>query len=293
MPLATERSESGSDFIDVRRVFVDSSERSRGTVSDYEIMLTRGISNVIAIELTAFSLPTSLTPSFLKGVNDTIDFSLTRGAITTIFTCRIPSNSYSYQNVAVPYLDYLRVLEQSLNSAIATDPEFGATAESPAFFATAPDPEEKTQLYCYNANAKLLFGSGPNSSTAANAQLGFDRIDYTFSNTELLSPFRTLLEPSQRIEIFLDEFPTLQPVATIYNSSPVYYAQSQNELSARLRFLEDEQPRVLTKLTVRVRVDGEPIEDAFKNEHSLSFSIFCFKHVDGHVPAWLRQFNAI
>jgi hypothetical protein len=293
MPIVTERGENESDFIDVRRVFVDSSDRSNGTVSDYEFMLPRGISNVIAIELTAFSLPTSITPSFLTGVNDAIDFSLTRGALTKTFTCRIPSNSYTYQNVAVPYLDYLRVLEQSLNSAFALDPDFGASAPTVAFFATAPDPEEKTQLYCYNANAVLLFGSGPNSSQAANVQLGFERIDYTFGNFGLLSPFRALLEPSQRIEIFIDEFPTLQPVAVIYNSSQLYYAQSQNEHFSRLRILDDNQPRVLSKLTIRVRVDGEPIEDVYKNEHSLSFTIMCFKHIDGPVPAWLKQFNGI
>ena len=293
MPLLADQNNNNSDFIDVRRVFVDSADRSKGTVSDYEFPLVRAISNIIAIELTAFSLPTSITPSFLKDVNDAIDFSLTRGAITKTFSCRIPSNSYSYQNVSVPYLDYLRVIEQSLNKAFASDAEFGASAPSPALFATAPHPEEKTQIYCYGADATLLFASGPNSAQSAHAQLGFERMDYPFNGTQLLSTFSALLEPSRKIEISIDEFPSLRPLAVIYNSNRLYYAQSQNELSARLRFLEDDQPRILTKLTLRIRVDGKPIENAYKNEHSLSFSIFCLTHTDGPIPDWLKQFNGI
>jgi hypothetical protein len=41
-----------------------------------------------------------------------------------------------------------------------------------------------------------------------------------------------------------------------------------------------------------VRIDGEPVEDAAKNEHSLCFSLFYFVHVD-QVPRWLTQFNTL
>jgi hypothetical protein len=293
MPLQRERGDPASEFIDVRRVFVDSADRARGTVSDYEFMLPRAISNVISIELTAFALPSSMTPSFSAGVNDAIDFTLTQGAVTKFFSFRMPSNSFSYQNIACPYLDYLRILEQSLNRAFITDPDFGSAAASPAIFVTAPDPEEKTQIYCYGADAVFLFDTGPNREQSAYQQLGFARADYAFTGSALLGPFPALLEPSQQVEISLDEVPNIQPLAVVYNSSLKYYAQTQNELSARLRLIDNDPPRVLDRLTVRIRVDGKPIENAFKNEHSLSFSVFCFTHVDGPVPAWLKQFNAI
>lgn len=295
MPLPRERiPEDLSEFVAVRRVFVDSAQRSKGTVSDYVFPLKRAAINVVTFELTGFAIPTSLTPTFRTGVNDVIEFTLTNGMATTTFFTRMPSYSYTYQNVAVPYLDFLRAVEQKLNFCIATDPNFGTGAPAPAVFETAPDPEEHLVLMCANATFTLRFGSGAYTNESAYKPMGFAQADYgpIAPGSSLRSPYRTLLEPLRKIEFFVDEISDTEPVAVVYNTNASYYGQVLNENHARARLLDDSPPRILSQLTMRVRVDGKPVEDAFKNEHSLSFTLQCFTHTDAQ-RLWLRQFNSI
>lgn len=294
MPLPRERFDQDQEsFVAVRRIFVDSSNRSRGTVSDYVFELPRAVINVAAMELTGFALPTSLTPTFRAGVNDWIDFRLSNGLTTKTFATQLPSNSYTYQNVAVPYLDLLRVVEKKLGFAIALDPDFGYGAALPVVFSTEPDPEQHVVVSCTNAILTLLFGTGVNVSRSAAKPLGFLAQDYTVPATvRLRAPLRALLEPFRKIEVWIDEISESYPVAVVYNTNANYYGQVLNENHARLRLLDDAPPRILSRLTMRIRVDGKPVEDAFKNEHSLSFTLFAFTHTLAS-RKWLRQFNTM
>jgi hypothetical protein len=280
-----------SEFLEVRRVYVDSADRSKGTTSDYEFKLPRAIANVVSIELTGFAIPDSLTPSFQTGVNDAVDFSVTRGTLTKFFTFRWPSNSYVYTTDTVSKAQsFYIVFEELLNRAMFSDPDFGAGAEQPE------------QIYCILSNFKthlvhsrevkvsLLFGSGPNREQAANLQLGFARIDYHSTGYELISPDPVFLDPVKTIELFIDEIPEYSPLAVIYTSNEKYY-RSKNEVSFRSRFLDESPPRILSRLTIRVRVNGRPIETGLKNEHSFSFTLYCV--TEESVPSWFTQYIAI
>lgn len=279
-----------NSYIAVRRLYVDSASRSSGTVSDYVFVLPTAVINVVAMELTAFSLPTSLTPTFRTGINDAIDFTLTNGMVTKSFSAFMPSFSFTYQNVAVPYLDLLRGIEQVLNFAIALDVDFGVASAAPAVFSTIADPEEKVRLSATNATFSLLFLTGPNFATSAFRPLGFQHVDYAMTSS-IVADFRSLLEPFRRIEFSVAEI-NPKPLAVVYNTNSAYYGQVLNEFNARLRLIDNNPPRKLTQLTISVRIDGELVEDSPKNEHSLSFTLFYFVHVD-ELPKWLRQFNTL
>lgn len=279
-----------NSYTAVRRLYVDSAQRSSGTVSDYTFTLPSTVINVVAMELTAFSIPTSMTPTFQVGINDAIDFTLTNGFVTTSFSAFMPSFSYTYQNVAVPYLDFLRGVEQVLNFAITSDVNFGVASAAPVVFSTTADPEEKLRLSATNATFALLFLTGPNAARAAYKQLGFQKVDYV-TTSGIIGNFRTLLEPFRRIEISVAEvYP--HPLAVVYNTNAAYYGQVQNEFNSRLRLIDNNPPRILSKLTISVRIDGQSIEDAAKNEHSLCFTLFYFVNVD-QMPKWLNQFNTL
>jgi hypothetical protein len=282
-----------SGFLQARRIYVDSADRSNGTVSDYEFKLPIAIPNVVSIELTGFSIPDSLTPSFQPGT-DAVDFSVTRGGLTKIFTFRWPSNSYVY-STNVENQSFTNTLQRLMTNAIFSDPDFGAGSALPVTFLCQPTPDDKTWIYC-SAFASLLFGTGPNRNEAANKQLGFLRVDYDFipptvgsTDSYLTGPNPVILEPIQRIEISIDEIPEYSPLAVLYNPSEEY--QTMNDISFRSRFLDESPPRLLSKLTIHVRADGKPIVSALKNEHSLSFTAYCFTHSE--VPSWLTQYIAI
>lgn len=277
-------------YIAVRRLYVDSAQRSSGTVSDYVFTLSSTMINVVAMEMTAFSIPTSMTPTFRVGVNDAIDFTLTNGFVTTSFSAFMPSFGFTYQNVAVPYLDFLRGVEQVLNFAITTDVNFGVGAAAPVVFYTTADPEEKLRLSATNATFALLFLSGPNAARSAHRPLGFPKVDYA-TTSDIVAPLRSLLEPFRRIEISVAEIHP-RPLAVVYNTNAAYYGQIQNEFNSRLRLIDNDPPRILSKLTISVRIDGDLVEDAPKNEHSLCFTLFYFVHVD-QMPRWLNQFNTL
>lgn len=277
-----------SDFLEVRRIYVDSADRSKGTTSDYEFLLPRAIANVVSIELTGFAIPDSMSPSFLTGVNDAVDFSVTRGALTKLFTFRWPSITFYYGSATQ---DYVTAFEELLEKTMFSDPDFGGAAASPVVWTCVYTENQNTRLYCSD-DFSLLFGSGPNREQAANIQLGFARIDYHSTNQDLTSPDPVLLEPLKQVQIFVDEIPEYSPLAVIYTSNELYY-QTKNEVSFRSRFLDEGPLRLLSKLTIHVRVDGKAIETGLKNEHSLSFTVYCIGHTDGAAPSWFTQYVAI
>jgi hypothetical protein len=288
MPLPSERGPNA--FVAAKRIYVDSSERSSGTVSDYLIDLPNDVLNLVSLELTGFMLPTAMTPTFRDNVNNAIDFRLTRGAVTKTFAAFMPSFSFTYQNVAVPYLDFLRGVEQVLMNAIALDADFGVSAATPAIIFTTPDPEQKLRVGVSNATLALLFGSGVNKHMSAYQVLGFREVDYGPA-VDILSPFPSLLEPFRKIEIFIEQIGT-RSVAVVYNGNAAFSGQNFNETNSRMRFLDDSPPRRLSKLSIHVRVDGEKVEDRLDNEHSLSVTALYFVYNET-VPRWLNQINTL
>lgn len=293
MPLPEQKASEG--FIQVDRIFVDSADRTAGTVSDYRIDLDELYEDVIGIELTGFAIPSSLTPTFRGSYNDKFDFELSTAAQTRQFTVTMPNFSYTYQNVQVPYLSLVNALQQKMQTAIATDSVFGTNGTNPVLIFVLADPEQRTHILVSGTGLtqfRLLFATGPNNNLLAYQVLGFDKQDYSTAS-EIISPRRTLLEPFRSIEIYIDEFPELQPLAVIYNTNAAYYGEWQNETNlTRLRLLSSSPPLRIDRLTLRIRTGGVPVEDLLKNEHSLSFTIFHIAYED-KLPSWLNQMLAM
>lgn len=284
------------EFVQVERIFTDSSERQDGTVSDYVIPLKKRIQNVIGMELTGFAIPSSMTPTFVKGSNDSIDFELSQGAVTKLFHAVMPSNYFDYQNVAVPYLDYVSVLQQVLNRTIFFDPDFGSAGVTPVFFWTQSVPEQNTVIgTAGGATLRLLFASGPNALTSARKVMGFNALDYTVPpGSFLTSEFAVNTEPFNYVEIYVDELREYTPLARLFNQPSNGSVIQQDTSQTRLRWLSDAPPRFLDKLTIRVRLPGgKPIENEFKNNHSLTFTAVCLSHNATPVPSYIRNMGSL
>lgn len=280
------------EFLQVYRVFTDSIERRSGTVSDYVVALKNRILDVIAIELTSFAMPTSVTPTFLSNVNDALDFELSLGPVTKTFTARMPTNSFTYQNATVPYLDLVGVLQQTLNKAIFFDPDFGSGGTTPVFFWTQAMPEQITVIGTSGgAQLRLLFASGTNANISCASALGFTKVDHLVpAGNYIVSNFPVNLEPFNFVEVYVDELPEYKPLARIYNPASAGSVLQQDYSVTRMRWLSDAPPRFLDKLTIRIRLpNGAPIEDAYKNNHSLTFSVVALSHASEKVPAFLQS----
>jgi hypothetical protein len=296
MPLVTGSNDE-FEHLQVERIFTDSSERQAGgTVADYVFVLKKRLQNVIGIELTAFAIPSSVTPTFSLGVNDSIDFELSQGAVTKVFHAVMPSNSFEYQNISVPYLNYVSVLQQVLNRAIFSDPDFGTAGTTPAFFWTQCVPELKTVIgVSGGAVLRLLFASGLHNKTNARTVMGFNQSDYVVpAGSYIFSDFTVNTEPFDHIEVHVDEFREYSPIARIYNGYPGGSVVLQDASHTRFRYLNDAPPRILEKLTIRMRLpNGTPIENAFKNNHSLTFTAICLAHNANPVPRYIKVLQSL
>ena len=296
MPLVTGSNDE-FEHLQVERIFTDSSERRPGdTVADYVFVLRKRLQNVVGIELTAFAIPSSVTPTFSTGVNDSIDFELSQGAVTKVFHAVMPSNSFEYQNISVPYLNYVSVLQQVLNRTIFFDPDFGASGATPAFFWTQSVPELKTVIgVSGGAILRLLFSSGINAKTNARAVMGFNESDYVIpAGSYIFSDFAVNLEPFDHIEVHVDEFREYTPIARIYNGYTGGSVMLQDASHTRFRYLKVAPPRILDKLTIRLRLpNGTPIENAFKNNHSLTFTAIYLAHNANPVPRYVKILQSL
>lgn len=281
----------GKNYVKIDRVYVDSGDRDEGTVSKYKINLTQQIEDVVGIAMTSYLMPSSATPTFLKGTNDKVDFRLSAGALTKDFTFFWPSLSFTYQNVANPYLSYVNSLFQSLNVATLNDPDFGTNGPNFAIFEVLVDVNLKTNVIVRGfgiTNFQFLFASGPNNEEAANVQMGFPTaVDTPAGQTSIVSPNRVQLDPYTRVEIRVDEVKELQPLDVIYNTNSAYFGTVYNSVNVTRTQLLTEPIRNLKSLTISLTIDGQPIVDQERNNHCLSFTIFSLSK-DPHIPEWAQ-----
>lgn len=283
----------GEKYIRISRVFVDSEERSEGTVSDYTYDMNLEIQEVVGVELTGYVIPSSITPSFVTDLNDCLDFELSNGVTTTVFTAKWPSNSYTYENVSNPYLSYVLSLQQILEEAVFLDPVFGNNGPNRAFFDVTSDPETRTDVQVRPGfgitSFRFLFDSGPCRKTSPFVAMGFPQVDTPAGQTRIVSPQTTKLDSFPRVDIFIDEFPELSPLDVVYNSNAAYYGTTYNDTNiTRTPFLSNNPIRRLKKLHVRLRINGEPIPHLAQNEHSFCFTVFSIANEE-YVPRWLNQ----
>lgn len=283
----------GERYVRISRVFIDSEERSEGTVSDYRFDMNTEIQEVVGVELTGYVIPSSLTPSFLNGVNDKLDFELSNGVTTKQFSATWPSNSYTYENVSIPYLGYINTLLQILEETVFLDPVFGNNGTHRAFFLVQADPETRTDVSVLPTTGitsfRFLFDSGPNSSVSAFREMGFSQVDTPAGALEIVSPNTVKLDAFPRVDIFIDEFPELRPLDTIYNRNAAYYGTTYNDTNiSRTPLLSSKPPQRLKTLHIRLRIGDKPVPNIQQNEHSICLTIFSLANEE-YVPRWLNQ----
>ena len=286
MPLPFSQRE---DYTRINRIFVDSSERSQGTVSNYRYDLKDEIQEVVGIELTGYAIPTTLTPTFVPNLNDQFRFEIKSGLYTFTATSTFPSKSYTYENVENPYLSYIITLKQIMTDAIFNDPVFGNNGTNPVTFTVFADPETRTHINASGiglTSFRFLFSNLENS---ANTAMGYDKID-TSNNVSLtqISPRKVSLDPFPRLDIFIKEFPEVSPVDVIYNPSASYYGTTKNDTNVtRMRLLSSKPLKKLKWLNISLKINGIPIVNQPDNEHSLAFTILSIANEE-KVPNWAK-----
>lgn len=270
-------------YVKVQRLFTSSRQRtakSKGTY-EYTIDLSESISKLIGIELTGYSLPTDLAPSFLApsngfGGNDTVDFALRAGLLVKTFSFEWPNKMFTYNT-------YTPALQTLLQNALTGDPDFGGTE-----FLVSEKFDETTSITVSTPGVDLsfLWLTGANRTRSAYQQMGFDRVDTTFSTT-VQSPNVTRLSPFTYCDVSVQEIPEFSPLKRIYLDNSARLVKNDPGVS-RTRLLAGQPNRILRTLTVRLTLEGGGFAPDGK-EHDLNFTLFCMQPEIASLPSWLKQ----
>ena len=297
MPLQTAK--SSKNYVKVSKVFINSEDRDASSTGpyDYVVTLPQEIQYVIGMEITGYNFPSALAPTFVaegpgfQGTNR-LDFTLTNGVDTTEFNVVWPEKSYTYQNVTVPYLSYVRTLQQLMNEAIFSDPVFGNGGPNEAFFRVDIDPEERTVIAVSGPGVtgfSLLFDTGVNSENSSHVAMGFNDVDVGPALT-ITSPNPTNLAPFRFIDVNVEEAAEYRPLERIYMTNNVYYGTTRNEPNVtRTRLLSSEPLRRLKRLRIRLTLEGGVVPPVTSGlSHDLAFTVFNLANEEV-VPEWVNQ----
>lgn len=292
MPLQNDV--TSNSYVKVQRLFVSSKDRTnslKGT-QEYQIVLRDNVTNVIGIEVTGFCLPVHMAPSFLKPNSDfvghdTVDFSLKAGSTVKTFSFAWPNLKYEYKRVGG--LDYVTTLELLLSETIFDDSTFGRSGTFPVLFEVKEDYNQGTHivLNTFADGISFLFASGPNEQRSAYQQMGFTKTDTPFSLT-VQSPNSTQLTPFPFCDVFVQEFPELNPLKRIYFDKGNSLIVRNDPNISRTRFLSSQPNRILKTLTISLSLEGG-IRAPNDLEHDLNFTVFCMQPEINTIPSWLNQ----
>jgi hypothetical protein len=298
MPLQNEVSRNS--YVKIDRIVFGSNERNENSRGPYvyQIDLKNQIDNVIGCELTGYSFPSRLAPTFITsspGVigTDAVDFFLQAGAIIGLFSFKWPANQFSYQNLGVPYLSYVNVLKEQLQAAVEADAIFGTGGPHQATFQVVADPEEITHIVVSGAGVDGLgfqFASGPNNESSAFNQMGWNKVD-TPAALVVKSPGIVALNPYVYFDVSIDEFAEFQPVKRIYVMDNQVYSTIRNDPSiTRARLLSSQPIRRLKRLSVRITLEGGIVPPVFEGlDHQITLTIFSLQPENYALPQWMRQ----
>lgn len=302
MPLTN--TEYGKPYIKTTKLFVNSSERTSGSLYNYVYTLAEEIQNVVAIELTGYNIPSEVTPTFIASGtnfvgNNKFNFYLENDAgASQTFTVTWPEKKYTYENTVVPYLSYISILEQLLNDAVKDDATFGTSGTTPVTFRVASDTDEKTVIYVVDSGAHidiftLLFSTGANASESSYYEMGFaasTNISATGAagSKVLTSPNATQLSPYRFVDITIDQS-EFQPLQRVYLMDNTYYGTTRNELNvSRTRLIRNNQIRKLNRLNIEMRLKNNIVPPTSARAHDLIFTVFSISP-EQTLPKWLQQ----
>jgi hypothetical protein len=296
MPLQTPK---GPNYVKINTIYVNSEDRETGSVGpyDYVIRLTNEIQYVIGMELTSYNLPSSLAPTFVaagSGFDGTnkLDFALSNGVITTVFSTEWPEKNYTYQNLNAPYLSYLDTLASLLDKAIDSDPDFGNGGANETFFDVDPDPEERTVVVARGTGVtglQFLFGTGPNAKDSAQLAMGFANADTPIALTTT-SPSPTNLNPFSFVDVSIVQIPEYTPLSRVYMTNNLAFGTTRNEQRVtRSRLLSSQPIHRLKEIRIKLTLANGVVPPSTTGlAHDLVFTVFSLANEDS-VPSWVNQ----
>lgn len=313
--MSLQTGDGNAVFIRPVRVHVDSSEAvgatdpaSQYTKNEYtyKVRLPEVLTDVIGVRVTAWNLPNNMGPSFISrqgnlSGNDYVDVTLTDTSATfpdLTFSIRFPQRNFSYINVVEEQYSYIDALAQLLNSAVAGDANYGGNI----LFSTTSDPDEKTIIVLESlsptfSNADdvqftLLFSTGANAADSAADNMGFAEADYTSSTVlgyqQITSPNPVALNEYRYVDIYIKQFPQLQPVARIYLTNLLYSGTTRNDFSNGVEFLLSNAPKPFSDIEISLRLKGGRIPLALNRDHDLTL-VFYQLEKQVSVPQWVTQ----
>jgi hypothetical protein len=296
MPLQNTLSEN--TYVKVRRLFTSSRERtenSKGT-NNYQIRLSEDISYVVGFEVTGYSLPVDIAPTFLRSGNDfqgndAVDFIFKAGFLEKTFSFFWPNFKYESENLERPALSYTNALKSILEEILHLDPDFGGMNVQIQVLAlydetTRIDVVDDGVNFVLGGGISFLFASGPNSTRSAYKQMGFDKIDTPIAMSTTTSPIN--LTPFSYCDVTVQEIPELVPLKRIYFDRQNSLVVRNDPNMTRTRLLSSQPNRVLKTLTVRLSLEGG-ISAPSDKEHDINYTVFSMQPENGAIPAWLKQ----
>lgn len=298
MPLQPEFTKNS--YVKIHRLFISSADRTSSSQSryDYFIQLKQEIQYVIGMEITGYNLPSDMAPTFISSSGsasgtDKVDFELTNGVTTTVFTATWPQKQYDYQNVTVPYLSYVDILQQIMQDAVDSDATFGIGGANEATFTSVATPEEETKVTVSGTGItgfRFLFATGPNEKNSSYLAMGFNKTDTASSLTQT-SPSRAVMKPYRYLDFNLSCAPEFNPLKRIYMTDNVYYGTVRNDPNlTRTRLLSSQPIRVLKNFRVQLFLENNvvPPVSGSQLDHEFTLTVFSLAN-EVEVPSWMHQ----
>jgi hypothetical protein len=295
MPLLSD-ARFGSSYVRVDKIFINSNDRSSGTVTDYTIDLKTQLQNVIAMEITGYNLPLSMAPTFTNRTsavnpgNNKVDFCVSNGTIVSNFVFTWPNKQYTYSNVTVPYLSYVDTLQQLLNISVASDPVFGVSGANSATFVVDIDPEERTMVRVFGPGVTgfgFLFASGINNADSAYLPMGFVKLDTPIARSITSSGF-TQLKPYRFVDVNIDAAAEMKPLKRIYLTDLLTFGTTRNDADLTRTRLLDQPVRTMRRLKVSLSLENniKPVDLGLA--HDFTLTVLSLNN-EQTLPSWLKQ----
>lgn len=308
----TNVSNNAEVYIKRERVFVDPEGRDRTrskSQSSFVFPLNNLYEEVQGIELVEFNVTGSILRTFYATEgshmgNNKVDIYMedtATGTNTLSFTLEMPSATYDTT------AELAAALQTQLNAQMdAQGDAFHNTSNDVEWTVTVSATENvlgATNVLIFTVEdnsvadsieANFLFGTGANKREAAWKVLGFsegvDTAVFSLGGTNYYSPvpaFSPTLRPFRYVDVFVDQFPELRPVARLFITGEGSYVR-ERVVQKGTRLL-DTPVKNIQNMNIRLTLANErPIPSVIQHGVDLVFDIFVVSQ-EQKVPGWLQQ----
>lgn len=265
-------------YINTETIFIGSNESVavKDGVADFRYDLPSYYSDVVALEMVDYMVPIQSCSQFIG--RNKIDFRLRNTSIYApgwkTLVATLPETIVVYNSPQYPSADIMTLLYNAFKSAIDADPDFGGKVDIIPY----PEPTTTVTLLCRtlafpplaswpgygSTECEFLFGTGANKAESVGLILGFDEIDYTFTNLTLYGTlFKSLSSPREArvntyryMDVYIDEFDRTEPFYRIFLPTIPSVWTVVPEQSTRARLM-DNPIHKMQRLTFRLRLNGD------------------------------------